>query len=204
MPVHPTHRSPATLDGICAACGKNFLMWGCAPRECCSPRCARSVLPVRPVCERLWSKVDKSGDCWLWTGHRNPDGYGRMLVSKRTGKIVMTHRLAWECTSGPIPDELRVLHRCDNPPCCNPAHLFIGSQAENIADMHAKGRYHKPGSAGGQAGRGVIKLQPDHVRAIRARYAAGGISMKALGAEFDVCAETVHGIVRGTVWRHIV
>ncbi len=158
----------------------------------------------RPLAERLWAKVDKSGDCWLWTGHRNHDGYGRMLISKRPLRMIFTHRLAWESTYGAVPDDLRVLHRCDNPPCCNPAHLFIGSQPENIADMHAKGRYRKAGTVSGKAGRGVLKLQAADVRSIRAQYAAGGISMKALGAEFGVCAEMVHRIVRGTAWQQIV
>src|SRR5689334_4116509 len=74
--------------------------------------------------ERFWSKVDRRApaECWLWLGSRDDKGYGRLDRNKR---IARAHRLAWELTHGPIPDGLVVRHRCDNPPCVNPAHLLI-------------------------------------------------------------------------------
>jgi len=72
-----------------------------------------------------------------WSGSRGRDGYGSIHVGPQT---ILTHRLAWELAHGPIPDGLCVLHHCDNPPCCNPAHLWLGTPADNAADRDAKGR----------------------------------------------------------------
>lgn len=87
--------------------------------------------------ERLWTKVDKSGECWLWIANRNWAGYG---LFKREGKTRAAHREAWRAAHGDIPAGLQVLHRCDNRACVNPAHLFLGSQKDNIQDCIAKGR----------------------------------------------------------------
>jgi len=98
-------------------------------------------------------------------------------------------------TNGPIPDGMQVLHRCDNPPCCNPAHLFLGTQADNIADMIAKRR---GGAVSGEA-HYRAKLTADQVSAIRARYAAGETQV-ALAREFGVSQTNISRIVRGTTW----
>lgn len=90
--------------------------------------------------DRFWSKVDKSGDCWLWTGAIS-NRYGNFGV--RAGKTERAHRVAWLLTFGPIPTGGHVLHRCDNTLCVTPRHLFIGDQAANVADMVAKGRQKK-------------------------------------------------------------
>lgn len=94
----------------------------------------------RPVEGRFWPRLDQSGGpeaCWPWTGSRTRTGYGKCSVD---GRHVAAHRLAWQLTNGPIPDGLHVLHRCDNPPCCNPGHLFLGTHTDNVRDMLAKGR----------------------------------------------------------------
>jgi hypothetical protein len=87
---------------------------------------------------RFWAKVVvHPGGCWEWRGRRMPKGYGKL---NRGTKTVYAHRLAFELRNGPIPDGLYVLHKCDNPPCINPDHLFLGTQADNVRDRDTKGR----------------------------------------------------------------
>lgn len=96
--------------------------------------------PFGPLTERFWRKVDKSAGpegCWPWTGSRHGFGYGFVSAG---GKRRGAHRVSWELANGPIPDGLSVCHRCDNPPCVNPAHLFLGTVGDNTRDMMAKGR----------------------------------------------------------------
>lgn len=96
-------------------------------------------VPTRslPFVDRFWAKVDRSGDCWVWTAYRNRNGYGQFWFNR---SLHLAHRVSWILTNGSIPDGLCVLHQCDNPPCVNPAHLWVGTQVENIADRDAKGR----------------------------------------------------------------
>lgn len=103
---------------------------------------------VKDISERFWSKVKCGTDdeCWLWQAHRQAHrgygtfGIGSRLIPGSRHTSALAHRVAWELTYGPVPNGARVLHQCDNPPCCNPKHLFLGSQADNVADMIAKGR----------------------------------------------------------------
>lgn len=90
--------------------------------------------------ERFWAKVDRRGpdDCWEWTAGCNRKGYGKFSLD---GATRQSHRISWELANGQIPEGLCVLHRCDNPPCCNPAHLFLGTHADNHADRSLKGRH---------------------------------------------------------------
>lgn len=90
--------------------------------------------------ERFLEKIEKiDGGCWFWTGTLTTFGYGVLRVD---GRNVGAHRVAYELFVGPIDDGMNILHGCDNPPCCNPAHLRQGTQAENIADMVARNRGH--------------------------------------------------------------
>lgn len=88
--------------------------------------------------ERFWSKVDKTGDCWNWTAGTFHFGHGKFRLN---GKMVKAHRLAYELLVGDFDKSLCVLHKCDNPRCVNPEHLFLGTKGDNNSDMTAKGRH---------------------------------------------------------------
>lgn len=145
--------------------------------------------------ERFWDKVDvRPGEhCWEWTACRHDFGYGKFGVS--AGNIVGAHRYSWELEHGPIENGLHVLHRCDNPPCVNPAHLFLGTMAANIADMNAKGRQ-SGGSSPGETNP-FARLTLDEVKKIRL-LVARGVKQAAVAKEFSVSKPTVSGIV---LWR---
>lgn len=103
----------------------------------------------QPITERFWPHVDKrtEEECWIWRGNRYPCGYGMMKlwIGKYNGYFTSgAHRVSWAIHFGPIPEGFHVLHRCDTPLCVNPAHLFLGTHQQNLADMIAKGR-HLPG-----------------------------------------------------------
>lgn len=89
---------------------------------------------------RFWSKVNRTDTCWLWTAGKNNHGYGTFKLNDKPRKA---HRIAYELSVGPIPHGLNVLHHCDNPPCVNPNHLFIGTQEDNVRDMTFKSRHYQ-------------------------------------------------------------
>lgn len=94
---------------------------------------------------RFFGKFKESPSCWEWLAYRDRKGYGRFMVPG--SKTSLAHRFSWELHRGPIPTGMCVLHRCDNPPCVNPAHLFLGTLQDNVRDMIQKGR----GSNGNRA-----------------------------------------------------
>lgn len=94
--------------------------------------------PTEPAEIRFWMRVDKSDECWIWTAGRGDHGYGGLKNDE--GRSVSAHRFSYELHHGPIPEGMVVCHRCDNPPCVRPDHLFLGSPADNVQDMFQKGR----------------------------------------------------------------
>ncbi len=156
--------------------------------------------------ERFWARVEKS-DCWTWAGAKNEKGYGVVGRDSRTPKA---HRVAWELANGPIPEGACVLHKCDNPPCCNPAHLFLGSRADNNRDMNEKGR-HRIGTSKTPIercaySRGVqhpqSKMTEELVRMLRADRAAG-MSFSKLGAKYGVNMSAAWKIANRVLWAHV-
>jgi hypothetical protein len=143
--------------------------------------------------ERFWQKVDKRGpdDCWEWTAGRRST-YGTFAPAHHVSRYA--HRMAWELTHGPIPKGLDVLHSCDNRPCCNPAHLFLGTNAENSADMVAKGRQARGEKVN------TARLNSDQIIEIRRRYHPRVVTQKMLADWYGVKQVTIQKIVQGLTW----
>lgn len=142
-----------------------------------------------PVADRLWARVDRSGGadaCWPFMGYRI-GGYGQISPGKGIRRLA--HRVAWELANGPIPSGLSVCHTCDNPPCCNPAHLWLGTQSENALDAARKGRL-------------SALLTVDDVIEIR-RLRHSGVPGSEVAKMFGVSQQTVASIKTGGRWARI-
>lgn len=188
---------------ICEACGKTFLAYPSAIKvafsrgqkiKFCSRACYSDK--THPDIERRFlanlSEPDENG-CVIWRGVMATTGYGRMYHGHEIG----AHRYAWERVHGPIPADLFVCHKCDVRACVNVEHLFLGTIADNGADMVMKERQAR-GERSGHA-----KLTDSDVRDIRTRYLAGGISTRMLAHEFRVSKHTVYCIIHRITWKHL-
>jgi len=151
-----------------------------------------------PLHARFWRKVDKRGpdECWEWKSSKNEWGYGTFHVSNR---CQLAHRVAWLIYNGEIPAGLLVCHTCDNPLCVNPAHLWLGTNAENIADMVQKGRAHRTPSEAVWC----AKLTSERVAAIRRDYASGEYTQLELAQREGVSRANIGIVVRKRTWRHV-
>lgn len=145
---------------------------------------------------RFESKFTRGDGCWLWIASLDVAGYGKFWDGQ---KLVRASRFSYSAYVGPIPAGLCVLHRCDAPQCVNPSHLFIGTLSDNTQDMLSKNRHNIP--RGEQAGK--AKLTESNVLEIRRRYAAGGVTTRALALEFGVAASVIHGAIKGKYWAHL-
>lgn len=195
----------------------------------------KELTPVNPQytpsqITRFWSKVERSGDCWIWIGGSDSHGYGKFVVGHQ--RWVRAHRAAWIIATGkPIPDGLEVLHICDMPGCVRNdepgtyeiegvllpryGHLALGTHAENVADMRTKGRgivvpppreltsgdNHWTRKFPERRLRGeshpMAKLTDDQVAELRARYAVGDISQRALARFYGISVQQINRILRG-------
>lgn len=135
----------------------------------------------------FWSGVSPM-QCWTWNGPFDRNGYGRTSDGQRP---MYAHRLAWEQVNGPIPDGLYVLHRCNNPPCVRPDHLYLGTALDNAIDRRGNRRPH----------RANYKLSRAEVEDIRRRYATGTVRQQTLAEEYGVIQTTISKIVRGQSYR---
>lgn len=183
---------PAVARSWCRAHWKHWRRWG-------DPTYFQTEKPRKPIGDRFWSKVDAGEGCWEWKASRDALGYGFFRVTTRES-MKKAHRVAWELTNGPIPDGLVVCHRCDNPPCVRPDHLFLGSLSDNTQDSIAKGRWNVTPTHYGETSP-LSKLTAEQVDAIRHRYATGGIRQRELAEEYGVQQSTISKIVRGVRWK---
>ncbi len=151
--------------------------------------------------DRFWKYVRKTSGCWLWTGTVRSDGYGVLGRGKRGEGLIRAHRFSWELVHGPVPKGMFVLHRCDNPPCVRPSHLFLGTNQDNVNDMRSKGRGADPPRMLGTSNVNA-KLSPNKVREMR-RLRESGATGTEIAKQFSVYFGTVYKILRGELWSHV-
>lgn len=148
----------------------------------------------KTVAERFAIYTKCGPNCWEWIGQKDPDGYGRLHVD---GSPALAHRVSYLLCYGSIPDGMDVLHKCDTPKCVNPEHLFLGTQADNVRDMHAKGRARKRGMKGAEHHQ--AKLTESDVRAIRRSTELG----REIAARYGLSTTQVYDIRKRRSWAHV-
>lgn len=193
----------------CIHCGKEFyarnfedIPGDARERKFCSFACgiSRFADPDKYLLDRI-DKNHPSG-CWVYSGATDRRGYGRPGRIRPDGSRgrYYAHRRVYELEVGPIPDGMLVLHRCDNPPCCNPAHLFLGTDQDNVTDKMNKGRHKQVGEQNIHA-----KLTNEEAKAIYARYKRDGRTSNAaeLAAEFNSTIPSIHNIGQARTWWRV-
>ena len=170
-------------------CGKHYMrLWRTGDpmgvRKCPGPTPEHAK-------DRFWRHVEKTRDCWPWTGGVGHNGYGNFSRGRKRDGQVRAHRFSWEMHFGPIPVGMFVCHHCDNPACVKPDHLFLGTHADNMRDAVRKDRTsHEPKN---------LKLTRGDVAEIRERLAMGQ-SQRRIARAFDVSQSNIGKIHRGETW----
>lgn len=160
------------------------------------------MIPINSTAPaRFWAKVDKSAGpdgCWLWTGALDHRGYGKFSTAR--SKPTTASRVAYKLHYGVDPSGQFVCHQCDNRTCVNPAHLFLGTHADNMKDMREKGRSPRKSNVGTHNPRAI--LDEGKVREIRRRHAAGETPL-ALSIEYGINRESVYAVLSGRNWASV-
>ena len=189
---------PAKSKGLCGMHYQRLVRHG-------DPLATKKTVVVGTPEDRFWSKVDRTGGpdaCWVWTAavFKKRNGYGMFhLGTRETRRTLYAHRFSYELVHGPIGNpDLDVCHRCDNPPCVNPAHLFLGTAADNVADMVSKGRRRQGRTHRGEDHHNAV-LTDDLVRQIR----ASDERITALARRRGVSRYAVFCVRQGKTWTHV-
>lgn len=180
--------------------------------------CFHKTYPRRSLETRFWRGVDKRGpsECWPWKGTAHSGKYGHVGRGGRNGGTVLASRVSYELHYGPIPDGLYVCHTCDNPPCVNPAHLFLGTQQDNVDDRVRKGRsarvtglangaHTHPEKVARGSGHYAAKLTDEQVKAIRAVKPATGVheAAQVVATQYGTTKSYIIKIWYGYKWKHL-
>ena len=188
-------RYPA-ITALCECCGKTYRIWPSRKTRSkyCSKICQNGE---QTFAQRFWKKVyiKSPQECWEWRRYINHGGYG--VAGERRQGINTAHRIAYKLTYGDIPNGMHVLHHCDNRSCVNPAHLFLGTNNDNIQDMVTKMR-----QAFGEK-HPKHKLSEQDVITIRLLYHTTDTTYNALATKFGISKETISGIIAGRIWKHL-
>lgn len=182
---------------VCKECGIEFLVRKSQLKigtgKYCSHSCAAKNQKVESLEIRFWKMVDKKeeDECWIFIGCKNKDGYGKM--SKGNSKLDSTHRISYELHKGNIPENMVVMHTCDNPSCCNPKHLILGTQNDNMQDMISKRRFVPRNTP--------YKLTEEQMIEIRNNYIGKRGEKVKLAKEYDVVVTTITNILNNKSWK---
>lgn len=156
----------------------------------------------KSVEERFWNRVNKTSGCWEWCGTIRPDGYGILQKASKVNSFYRAHRLSWALHNGDLPDNLHVCHKCDNPRCVNPDHLFLGTDADNQKDKWQKGRGSPPPIMCGSANP-YAKLTEKDVKKMRELRKKGWLNREIAELFPDIHPGTVKNITGGRAWKHV-
>lgn len=196
-----------TKTAICTKCGRRFIPTPNSKGKFCGQACYQAT-PKRVIdlSSRFWRYVHKTEDCWLWTGVLKGTGrnkYGILAMATGTSirhKNEGAHRVSWKIHFGEIPPGMFVCHRCDNPQCVRPDHLFLGTNKINMQDMAAKGRGKPPDNRGSR--HGMSRLTEPEVVEIRLLFSNGSRACE-LAERFGVALSTIYSVTSGRHWMHV-
>lgn len=184
---------PCKLCGTAFYCRPSRMEGNPRPRRYCSQKCMWTSYQREPDAA-LWARVNKDGPngCWIYSGATDRRGYGRPAYKQ---KRYYAHRRSYEIHRGPIPAGMLVLHKCDNPPCCNPEHLFLGTDADNAQDKARKGR-----ALGGEK---CIHAKLTEPQVIEIKAQRGKATQRELAARYGVTQPAITAILAGRTWKHL-